>query len=87
MTLIWHQANDSCKCAVLRCTSAVHTNKTTIACWHLMHEYYVKVQTRVIAYTGLEPDEFVEDMKKRGIRVPGIGHRIKSKVRLASWLG
>lgn len=30
---------------------------------------------------GLEPDEFVEDMKKKGIRVPGIGHRIKSKVR------
>ena len=29
---------------------------------------------------GLEPDEFVEDMKKKGIRVPGIGHRIKSKV-------
>ncbi|DBA97917.1 hypothetical protein WJX82_006716 [Trebouxia sp. C0006] len=28
---------------------------------------------------GLEPDEFVEDMKKKGIRVPGIGHRIKSK--------
>ncbi|KAK9815928.1 hypothetical protein WJX72_012098 [[Myrmecia] bisecta] len=27
----------------------------------------------------LEPDEFVEDMKKQGIRVPGIGHRIKSK--------
>ena len=29
---------------------------------------------------GLEPDEFVEDMKRKGIRVPGIGHRIKSKV-------
>ena len=29
----------------------------------------------------LDPDEFVEDMKKQGIRVPGIGHRIKSKVR------
>lgn len=29
---------------------------------------------------GLDPDEFVEDMKKKGIRVPGIGHRIKSKV-------
>lgn len=28
----------------------------------------------------LDPDEFVEDMKKQGIRVPGIGHRIKSKV-------
>lgn len=28
---------------------------------------------------GLEPDEFVEDMKRKGIRVPGIGHRIKSK--------
>ena len=24
---------------------------------------------------GQEPDEFVEGMKKRGIRVPGIGHR------------
>lgn len=28
---------------------------------------------------GLDADEFVEGMKKRGIRVPGIGHRIKSK--------
>jgi ATP citrate (pro-S)-lyase len=27
---------------------------------------------------GLAPDEFVEDMKKRGMRIPGIGHRIKS---------
>ena len=32
------------------------------------------------AMAGREPDEFVEDMKKKGIRVPGIGHRIKSKV-------
>ena len=29
---------------------------------------------------GLAPDDFVEEMKKKGIRVPGIGHRIKSKV-------
>lgn len=29
---------------------------------------------------ALDPDEFVEDMKKKGIRVAGIGHRIKSKV-------
>mmetsp|Transcript_21455 Transcript_21455/g.51177 ORF Transcript_21455/g.51177 Transcript_21455/m.51177 type:complete len:613 (+) Transcript_21455:137-1975(+) len=28
---------------------------------------------------GLAPDEFVEVMKKKGLRVPGIGHRIKSK--------
>lgn len=28
---------------------------------------------------GLDPEEFVESMKKRGLRVPGIGHRIKSK--------
>ncbi len=41
---------------------------------------------KVIACTGLEPDEFVEDMKKKGIRVPGIGHRIKSKVRPGSLL-
>lgn len=27
---------------------------------------------------GLAPDEFVESMKRRGIRIPGIGHRIKS---------
>lgn len=33
---------------------------------------------------GLEPDDFVEEMKRKGIRVPGIGHRIKSKVRLHS---
>ena len=28
---------------------------------------------------GLDPDEYVEDMKRQAIRVPGIGHRIKSK--------
>ncbi len=28
---------------------------------------------------GLEPATFVEGLKKQGIRVPGIGHRIKSK--------
>ena len=28
---------------------------------------------------NLDADEFVEEMKKKGIRVPGIGHRIKSK--------
>ncbi|CAL9148958.1 unnamed protein product [Musa hybrid cultivar] len=28
---------------------------------------------------GLAPYEFVESMKKKGIRVPGIGHRIKSR--------
>ncbi|GAQ90472.1 ATP-citrate lyase B [Klebsormidium nitens] len=28
---------------------------------------------------GLKPFEFVEGMKKKGIRVPGIGHRIKSR--------
>ena len=33
---------------------------------------------------GLDPDEFVEDMKKKGIRVAGIGHRIKSKVLTAN---
>jgi ATP citrate (pro-S)-lyase len=27
---------------------------------------------------GLTPEEFIEDMKKQGIRIPGIGHRIKS---------
>ncbi len=27
---------------------------------------------------GMAPDEFVEDMKKQGKRIPGIGHRIKS---------
>ena len=27
---------------------------------------------------GLAPDEFVEGMKQKGMRVPGIGHRIKS---------
>ena len=27
----------------------------------------------------LDPDEFVESMKRAGLRVPGIGHRIKSK--------
>ncbi|MFH2101309.1 MAG: citrate/2-methylcitrate synthase [Candidatus Micrarchaeota archaeon] len=27
---------------------------------------------------GLSPDEFVEEMKSRNIRIPGIGHRIKS---------
>ena len=33
----------------------------------------------------LDPDEFVENMKKMGIRVPGIGHRIKSKVRTPAY--
>ncbi|XP_028785301.1 ATP-citrate synthase beta chain protein 1-like [Neltuma alba] len=28
---------------------------------------------------GLPPCEFVEDMKKKGIRVPGIGHRVKNR--------
>lgn len=27
---------------------------------------------------NIEPAKFVEDMKKKGIRIPGIGHRIKS---------
>ncbi|MBD3210254.1 ATP citrate synthase [Candidatus Micrarchaeota archaeon] len=27
---------------------------------------------------GLAADEFVEEMKKKGVRIPGIGHRIKS---------
>lgn len=26
----------------------------------------------------IEPEDFVEEMKKKGIRIPGIGHRIKS---------
>jgi len=26
----------------------------------------------------MSPEEFVEDMKKQGLRIPGIGHRIKS---------
>eukprot|EP00899_Mesostigma_viride_P016394 jgi/Mesvir1/24756/Mv22014-RA.1 len=28
---------------------------------------------------GMDAPEYVEDMKKKGLRVPGIGHRIKSK--------
>jgi citrate synthase len=28
---------------------------------------------------GLSPSDFVEGLKKQGKRVPGIGHRIKSK--------
>jgi succinyl-CoA synthetase alpha subunit/citrate synthase len=28
--------------------------------------------------SGLTPEAFVEDMKQKGIRIPGIGHRIKS---------
>ena len=39
-----------------------------------------RIHEHCFAMAGLEPDEFVEDMKKKGIRVPGIGHRIKSKV-------
>jgi hypothetical protein len=35
---------------------------------------------------SLDPAAFVEGLKKKGIRVPGIGHRIKSKVRgLVCW--
>ena len=29
--------------------------------------------------SGMTPEEFVDDMKKKAIRIPGIGHRIKSK--------
>jgi len=28
--------------------------------------------------TGMTPDQFVTDMKKKGINIPGIGHKIKS---------
>jgi len=28
--------------------------------------------------SGMKPEEFVKEMKKKGIRIPGIGHRIKS---------
>jgi len=28
--------------------------------------------------TGLTPEQFVSDMKKRGINIPGIGHKVKS---------
>ncbi|KAG2395401.1 ATP-citrate synthase beta chain protein [Vigna angularis] len=31
--------------------------------------------------SGLTPYEFVEGMKKKGIRVPGIGHRVKNRDR------
>ncbi|GJN32074.1 hypothetical protein PR202_gb20548 [Eleusine coracana subsp. coracana] len=33
----------------------------------------------LVSSLGLTPYEFVEGMKKKGIRVPGIGHRIKSR--------
>ena len=33
---------------------------------------------------ALDADEFVEEMKKKGVRVPGIGHRIKSKACASS---
>ena len=29
--------------------------------------------------SGLTPEEFMDDMKKKAVRIPGIGHRIKSK--------
>jgi len=29
--------------------------------------------------SGMSPEEFVEDMKRKAIRIPGIGHRIKSR--------
>ncbi len=35
--------------------------------------YFKDAQNR-----GLEPEEFVREMKKKGINIPGIGHRIKS---------
>lgn len=31
----------------------------------------------LMSYQALTPYEFVEGMKKKGIRVPGIGHRYK----------
>lgn len=35
---------------------------------------------------GMAPDDFVEEMKKKGVRVPGIGHRIKSKAYLTLFM-
>lgn len=35
--------------------------------------------THTLDVQGMEADEFVEGMKRAGKRVPGIGHRIKSK--------
>ncbi len=34
---------------------------------------------KAAADSGITPEEFVEDMKKKAIRIPGIGHRIKSR--------
>jgi citrate synthase len=30
-------------------------------------------------HDGLSPQQFVETMKKQGILIPGIGHKVKSK--------
>ncbi|NYZ73930.1 ATP citrate synthase [Candidatus Micrarchaeota archaeon] len=34
---------------------------------------------KAAADSGMPPEEFVEDMKRKAIRIPGIGHRIKSR--------
>ncbi|GFQ07724.1 ATP-citrate synthase beta chain protein 2 [Phtheirospermum japonicum] len=39
---------------------------------------YDRASFHYLLSLGLTPYEFVESMKKKGIRVPGIGHRIKS---------
>ncbi|MCD7464255.1 ATP-citrate synthase beta chain protein [Datura stramonium] len=69
-----------------------HTNDNSSTCWfdladlHLLcadHGPCVSgahnsiVTARAGKDLGLTPYEFVESMKKKGIRVPGIGHRIK----------
>ncbi|RRT84812.1 hypothetical protein B296_00003198 [Ensete ventricosum] len=62
-------ACDKVSCILL--TSGLATNSLMLYfSYHRTEEYL-----QLVCSQGLTPYEFVEGMKKKGIRVPGIGHR------------
>jgi hypothetical protein len=65
---------------LLQCTWRVGALRTLgTSSQALMGHSETTLPLRVVCRQALDADEFVEGMKKKGIRVPGIGHRIKSK--------
>lgn len=50
-------------------------NKKEIQLPWLLH--ILRCGFNALSFQGLAPYEFVESMKKKGIRVPGIGHRLE----------